>query len=78
MISARFRLINLLVDWSCRDWTPTPFTDRRCEMSPVDYTIAVRRRRSGVECACSRPVAGVGGDDRRPVNGHCPTVVYLR
>ena len=77
MISALgFVLINLLVDWSCRDWTPTPFTDRRCEMSPVDYTIAVRRRRSGVECACSLWLAG--GDDRRPVNGHCPTVVYLR
>ncbi len=45
MISALgFVLINLLVDWSCRDWTPTPFTDRRCEMSLVDYTIAVRRR----------------------------------
>nr|VXZ84349.1 Probable D,D-dipeptide transport system permease protein ddpC [Klebsiella pneumoniae] len=45
MISALgFVLINLLVDWSCRDWTPTPFTDRRCEMSTVDYTIAVRRR----------------------------------
>lgn len=43
-------------------------------MSLVDYTIAVRRR---PEAPAAWPVAGVGGDDRRPVNGHCPTVVFL-
>ncbi len=46
MISALgFVLINLLVDLVMpRLDPPTPFTDRRCEMSLVDYTIAVRRR----------------------------------
>lgn len=48
-------------------------------MSTVDYTIAVRRRPEWRRVRLQpRPVAGVGGDDRRPVNGHCPTVVYLR
>lgn len=47
-------------------------------MSLVDYTIAVRRRPQWRRVRLQRPVAGVGGDDRRPVNGHCPTVVYLR
>lgn len=46
MISALgFVLINLLVDFGhAATGSPTPFTDRRCEMSTVDYTIAVRRR----------------------------------
>ncbi|STT03722.1 ABC transporter permease [Klebsiella pneumoniae] len=75
MISALgFVLINLLVDLVMpRLGPPTPFTDRRCEMSLVDYTIAVRRRPEWRRVRLPAwPVAGVGGDDRRPVNGHLP------